>query len=192
MTTRLIDPILHDPLPIEGRFPPLFALLGAHGGSGAGTLARVWAPAVDTNGQWPANPHTTQRVLIVAREHMAGVAAAADLLRAADAGHLPPGVRVHGLVLVAAHPGKPEKSVRRYADTVSELAPHTYRVPWCSAFLSLLPSQLPSWKPSDGIKITKASRDGALASVPSAIAVVGDQICRDLDATRTISDSEEF
>lgn len=176
-----------EPLPVTGAFPPLFALVGAHGGSGAGTLARMWAPAADTHGCWPASSATTQRVFIVAREHMAGIAAAADLLRAAAEGAVPPGVMVCGLITVAAHPGKAHKDVRRYAGTVGELAPHTYQVPWLKALIPMLPRQLPCWQPSDGVKATRSTEAGELASVPTVIAAVGAQICDDLAADRRAS-----
>lgn len=174
-----------EPLPVTGEYPPLFALLGAHGGAGVSTLAAMWSPAADTRQQWPASARTTRRVLVVAREHMTGIAAAADVLRAAHDGLTPPGVSVCGLITVATGPGRPHKDVTRYAGTVAELAPHTYRIPWLKALIPLLHRELPAWKPADGVKVTRSDASGALASVPSVIASVGQQICEDLAADRT-------
>lgn len=177
----------HHPLPQRGKFPPLFALVGAHGGAGVSTLDRLWAPAVDTDRKWPAHQATTQRVFVVAREHMAGIAAAAELLRAADAGRAPEGVRVCGLVTVAAHPGKAHRDVARYRATVGELVPRTYRIPWLSELIPLLHKQLPEWQPADGAKFTRRSDRGELLTVPGAIALVGHNLCADLLADEAAS-----
>ena len=177
------------PLPQVGEFPPLIALLGAHGGAGTSTLERLWAPAVDTHRLWPANPATTQRVFVVAREHMAGIAAAAEMLRAAEARQVPEGVRVCGLITVAAHPGRTHRAVARYTSTVAELAPHTYRIPWLGELIPLLHKQLPQWRPADGAKFTRRSERGELATVPGSVASIGQQICADLVADETASTS---
>ena len=71
--------------------------------------------------------------------------------------------------------------------TVGELAPHTYQVPWLKALIPMLPRQLPSWQPADGVKATRSTEAGELASVPTAIAAVGAQICDDLAADRRTS-----
>lgn len=178
--------MLHDRLPTTGPWPPLFAVMGAHGGAGASALAAMWAPSADTERRWPAHPDTTQRVFVVAREHMSGIAAAAEVLRSAQAPHLiPEGVQVCGLITVAARPGKPHKDVQRYLGTVSELVSHTYRVPWLPILIPLLHRQLPSWQPSDGVGLTKTTEKGELGTVPSSIASIGNQICNDLAAART-------
>lgn len=179
-----------EPLPITGEFPPLFALMGAHGGAGTTTLARMWAPAADSGRCWPTSPLTTRRVFVVAREHMSGIAAAADVLRAALDESAPTGVTVCGLITVAAHPGRPSKDVVRYAGTVSELAPHSYRIPWVKSLIPLLHRQLPTWRPADGVKTTQRTADGVIATVPSPIAAVGHQICEDLAADRAVERSD--
>ena len=121
---------------------------------------------------------------------MSGIAAAADVLRAAHEGTAPLGVQVCGLITVAAEPGRASKDVLRYARTVAELAPHSYRIPWLKALIPLLHRQLPTWRPTDGVKATRASSDGVLASVPSAIAAVGQQICDDLAADHAAAHSD--
>ncbi|GAC62349.1 MULTISPECIES: DUF6668 family protein [Gordonia] len=168
----IVRDVRRTPLPVSRQFPPLFALMGAHGGSGAGTLAAMWAPAADSDGQWPGDPSTTQHVIVVAREHMAGIAAAAEVLRQADAGQAPAGVQVHGLVTVAARPGKTPKDVRRYAATVAELVPAWWQVGWVDELISALPADLPMWTPGDPVQITRRSGTD-LATVPGAIAQTG-------------------
>ncbi|WP_280378215.1 hypothetical protein [Nocardia wallacei] len=114
-------PVRETPLPTTGAHPPLFAILGAHGGAGTSTLARWWAHAADTGLAWPAHPHTTQRVVIAARDCLPGLTAAADRLREWHAGLTPHGVTVLGLVLTAARPGRVPAAVRRYRRTVTDL-----------------------------------------------------------------------
>jgi len=165
--------------------------MGAHGGSGAGTLATMWAPAVDTQGLWPANQSSTQRVIVVAREHMVGIAAAAAVLRQADAGQIPPGVEVHGLVTVAARPGKSPKEVRRFAATIAELVPVWWQIGWVDELLSALPGDLPVWTPGDAVQVTRRSSTG-LATVPSAIAQTGLAIATHFADTRAALTEKEF
>ena len=123
-------PVRNSPLPATGVFPPLFAVLGAHGGAGASTLARWWAHAADTGLAWPASPATTQRVVIVARDCLPGLVAAADRLREWHAGLAPDGVTVVGLVVIAPRPGRVPVAVRRYRSTVAGLAAAVWSVGW--------------------------------------------------------------
>ncbi|MDN2500626.1 hypothetical protein FHY52_28660, partial [Nocardia nova] len=74
-------PVRNSPLPVTGAYPPLFAVLGAHGGAGTSTLARWWAHAADTGPAWPGSRVTTQRVVVAARDCLPGLVAAADRLR---------------------------------------------------------------------------------------------------------------
>ncbi|MBF6176056.1 hypothetical protein [Nocardia blacklockiae] len=114
-------PVRDVPLPTTGAHPPLFAVLGAHGGAGTSTLARWWAHSADTGRAWPAHPRTTQRVVIAARDCLPGLTAAADRLREWHAGLTPDGVTVIGLALTAARPGRVPAAVRRYRRTVADL-----------------------------------------------------------------------
>jgi len=114
-------PVRELPLPTTGPYPPLFAVVGAHGGAGASTLARWWVHAADAGLAWPGSPRTTQRVVIVARDCIPGLTAAADRLREWHAGVAPDGVTVVGLVLIAARPRRVPAAVRRFARTVGEL-----------------------------------------------------------------------
>ncbi|MCK0515831.1 hypothetical protein [Williamsia sp. DF01-3] len=82
-----------DPLPVTGPYPPLFAVMGAHGFAGTTTLAQMWAPAADTGTSWPAHRATTQLVIVAARATIAGIRAAAHVLRAAERGDILTGSR---------------------------------------------------------------------------------------------------
>ncbi|MET8425478.1 hypothetical protein [Nocardia sp. NPDC004860] len=109
------------PLPTTGPYPPLFAVLGAHGGAGTSTLTRWWAHSADTGMAWPASTRTTQRVVIAARDCIPGLTAAADRLREWHGGLAPAGVTVVGLVVSAARPGRVPAAVRRYRRIVEDL-----------------------------------------------------------------------
>lgn len=142
-------PVRESPLPTTGPHPPLFAVLGAHGGAGTSTLAQWWAPAADTGLAWPGDPRTTQRVVIAARLCLSGLTAAADRLREWHAGLAPDGVTVLALVLTAARPGATPAAVRRYAVTVTDLVPRVYRIDWHDELLVRELDELAHFTPYD-------------------------------------------
>lgn len=137
------------PLSTTGAHPPLFAVLGAHGGAGASTLARWWAPAADTGRAWPGSPRTTQQVVIAARLCMPGLTAAAERLREWHAGLAPDGVEVIGVILTAARPGKPPATVRRYRAVVADLADHVYDIGWHDELVTRELIELAEYTPFD-------------------------------------------
>ncbi|TQM32674.1 hypothetical protein [Nocardia bhagyanarayanae] len=142
-------PLRDEPLPITGPFPPLWAVLGAHGGAGTTTLARWWAPAADSGLAWPASPRTTQQVIIAARVCMSGLAAAADRLREWHAGLAPDGVEVIGLVLTPTRPGAVPAPVRRYRSIVTDLIEDVYDIAWHDQLLTLESGDLAQFTPGD-------------------------------------------
>ncbi len=165
-----------EPLPVTGPYPPLFAVMGAHGFAGTTTVSQMWAPAADTGLRWPAHPGTTQLVLVCARASLAGLRHAAAVLRAAD--QAPPGVAVCGLILIPARPGRTPKEIARYAGTVAELVPHRYDLDWIEPLMCQAdPHRLPQWSPADP---PPAKKTGWPQVVPTHIATVGQQICTDL------------
>lgn len=166
-----------EPLPVTGAFPPLFAVMGAHGFAGTSTVARMWAPAADSGRSWPAHTGTTQLVLVCARASMSGLRHAAAVLRATD--HIPPGVVVCGLILIAARPKPPPKEIARYAGTVAELVPHRYDLGWIEPLMCHDDrAKLPQWSPGE----PPAKKAIWPQVVPRQIAAVGQQICEDLRA----------
>ncbi|WP_435592129.1 DUF6668 family protein [Nocardia sp. bgisy118] len=177
-------PVREEPLPTTGAHPPLFAVLGAHGGAGTSTLARWWAPAADTGLAWPASPATTQRVLVAARLCMPGLTAAAERLREWHAGLAPDGVTVLGLVLSAARPGKVPAAVRRYRGVVAELAETVYEIGWHDELVVRELGELAQYIPFDP---PPRRRRHALLSeaVPADVHTAGTQIITHLVANRT-------
>ncbi len=175
-------PVRTEPLPTTGAHPPLWAVLGAHGGAGASTLARWWAPAADTGLAWPASPATTQLVLVAARLCMPGLTAAADRLREWHAGLAAPGVEVIGLVLTAARPGGVPAVVRRYRSVVTELVDAVYEIGWHDELLATELTDLAEFAPFDP---PPPRRAGLRVAVPVDVYRVGSQILTGLAATRT-------
>ncbi|MEV5835371.1 hypothetical protein [Nocardia sp. NPDC052112] len=186
-------PIRSAPLPVTGPHPPLFAVLGAHGGAGTSTLARWWAPAADTGLAWPASNRTTQRVVIAARLCMPGLTAAADRLREWHADLAPDGVTVIGLVLTPARPGRVPASVRRYRGVVAELVEHVYSIGWHDELISCELSELAQYLPFNPPPRRRAH---IAAAVPTDVHRAGTEILtrlaeqRKTTGARPDSDSE--
>ncbi|WP_107657536.1 P-loop NTPase family protein [Nocardia suismassiliense] len=146
-TPERMAPVREAPLPTTAEHPPLFAVLGAHGGAGASTLARWWAPAADTGLAWPGSPRTTQRVVVAARLCMPGLTAAAERLREWHAGYAPDGVTVIGLALTAARPGSVPAEVRRFRSVVSGLVDEVYEIGWHDELVVLDLADLAQYSP---------------------------------------------
>ncbi|MFF0528710.1 hypothetical protein ACFYT3_09985 [Nocardia amikacinitolerans] len=185
--------VREQPLPTTGPHPPLFAVLGAHGGAGASTLARWWAPAADTGLAWPASPATTQRVLVAARLCIPGLTAAAERLREYRAGLAPTGVTVIGLVLTAARPGKVPAAVRRYRGVVAELVDAVYDIGWHDELIVRELTELAQHIPFD--PPPRRRRTALTQLVPADVHAAGAHIITRLAATHKTSaaqpDSEQ-
>ncbi|WP_084501249.1 hypothetical protein [Nocardia xishanensis] len=177
-------PVREQPLSTTGAYPPLFAVLGAHGGAGASTLARWWAPAADTGLAWPASPATTQRVLVAARLCMPGLTAAAERLREWHAGLAPDGVTIIGLALSAARPGKVPTAVRRYRGVVAELVGTVYEIGWHDELVVREIAELAQYTPFDPAP-RRRRRPRLTEAVPADVHTAGTQIITHLAATRT-------
>ncbi|MEU7765060.1 hypothetical protein AB0B25_08050 [Nocardia sp. NPDC049190] len=161
------------PLPTTGAHPPLFAVLGAHGGAGTSTLARWWAPAADSGLAWPGSPLTTQQVIVAARLCMSGLAAAADRLREWHAGLAPDGVTVIGLVLTESRPGRVPAMVRRYRAVVAELVDHIYDIGWHDELVVCELAELAEYVPFDP---APRRRSRLCEAVPADVHRAGTQI----------------
>ncbi|WP_157120968.1 hypothetical protein [Nocardia miyunensis] len=181
-------PVRRTPYPVTGAHPPLFAVVAAHGGAGATTLARWWAHAADSGRAWPASGETTQRVVIAARTCMPGLAAAADRLREWRAGLTPEGVTVEALVLTPMRSGHVPAPVRRYRDTITGLLDHdtVFTLGWHDELISVEPSELAVYTPSDPPpRRHRWHRAPALtASVPPEVYRVGAAITALIAASR--------
>ncbi|NKY87569.1 hypothetical protein [Nocardia veterana] len=177
-------PVRNSALPVTGPYPPLFAVLGAHGGAGTSTLARWWAHAADTGLAWPANTVTTQRVVVAARDCLPGLVAAADRLREWHAGLTPPAVIVVGLVLVPPRPGRIPQAVRRYRSTVAELVGDAvWPVQWHDELLTHELDELATYAPNDPPPPRRAHLSVA---VPADVYRAGAAITARIAATRPV------
>ncbi|MEU4653152.1 DUF6668 family protein [Streptomyces sp. NPDC023723] len=105
--------------------------VGSHGGAGVTTLAEVYG-GQDCGRNWPG-PADPPSVLLVARTHAAGLAAAVRALDAVRHGETPPGLDLAAVVLVADAPGRlPRPLVQRVR--LLESAVGVHHVPWVPAW----------------------------------------------------------
>jgi hypothetical protein len=106
--------------------------VGAHGGAGESTLARLLAGSRAGGHAWPlAAPDTRATrppVVLVARTHASGLRAAQAAATEWAAGLVP--VRLLGLVLIADAPGRPPRPLRELAQLVAGGVPAVWRLPW--------------------------------------------------------------
>ncbi|KZM74519.1 hypothetical protein [Nocardia terpenica] len=168
-------PIWDRPVPGAGR-APLVWLLGVHGGAGASTLAHVLAPAADSHRRWPGVfERESPFVVLVARETIAGLTRAHDLLRQYHAG-LAGRSRVLGLITVAARPGRIPVEIRRYRDVVGSLAGQVWQVPWYEEWTLVEPDQLPVWSPGDPPPQQKKRKLDPLREIPHDVDELGSGI----------------
>lgn len=106
---------------------PRLWVIGAHGGAGESTLARVLTGAAPTAHRWPSA--TTTPVLLVARSSMTGLTAArrATIQWASGAAGT---LRLLGLVVIADAPGRLPQPLTHFADLIGGGVPRIWRWPW--------------------------------------------------------------
>ncbi|WP_425464623.1 hypothetical protein [Nocardia yunnanensis] len=165
-------PIWDRPVPGGGR-APLVWLLGVHGGAGATTLAHVLAPAADSYRRWPGGfERESPFVVLVARETIAGLTRAHDLLRQHHAG-LAGSSEVLGLITVAARPGRIPAEIRRYRDVVGSLAGQVWQLPWHEEWTLVEADQLPTWSPGDPIPPQRKRKPDPLEEITADVRELG-------------------
>jgi hypothetical protein len=122
------EPDMADRLPIAA-LPgdPRLWVLGAHGGAGESTLARVLTGAAPTGHRWPAT--TTTPVLLVARSSMTGLTAARRAATQWASGAAGP-LTLLGLVVIADAPGRTPRPLAHLTDLVGGGVPRIWRWPW--------------------------------------------------------------
>ncbi|MFE2331460.1 DUF6668 family protein [Streptomyces coelicoflavus] len=108
-----------------------FSWVGAHGGAGVSTLAAVYG-GQDCGRAWPG-PADPASVLLVARTHAAGLAAAARTVEDFRRGRTPAGLGLHAVVLVADAPGRLPRPLARSVGLL-ESAVEVHRVPWVTGW----------------------------------------------------------
>lgn len=107
--------------------------LSAHGGAGATTLAALDERGSDAHGVWPIHSGG-QNVVVVARETVPGLAAAAVAATQWRAGGVQ-GVKVIALVTVPAQPGRMSGEIARQMQITAGVFPRHYRTEWHPPFM---------------------------------------------------------
>lgn len=180
-----------EPLPTTGAYPPLVAIVGAHGGAGTSTVARWWAPAADCGQSWPGSPETTQLVVVAARLCLPGLIACAERLREWHVGTAPDGVDIVGVVLTAARPGRIPAPVRRYRAVIEDLTGVVWEIGWHDELVERELSELAVFTPSDP---EPPRRSRLSAAVPADVHRAGseliDVVARALKGPTRTQDSE--
>ncbi|GAB2785891.1 hypothetical protein GCM10027091_18770 [Streptomyces daliensis] len=123
-------PVADTPSPHRGQ--PV-AWVNAHGGGGAGTLARVLGGA-DLGQRWPEPARGEPGgVLLVARTHAGGMRAASQKLNELRLEDHPAGVHLLAVVLVADAPGRLPRPLGQRVRVLRSAA-KVHRVPWIPAW----------------------------------------------------------
>lgn len=120
-------------------------LVGAHGGSGARSVAAVLPGAQYAGRDWPDGQH---RAVLVCRSTHRGLAATQALAREYRDGLAPTGVRLLGVIVVADCPGRLPAPLRRMSKLMSGAVPILGEVPWIPAWRLGPPQpadELPGW-----------------------------------------------
>lgn len=174
--------VASSPLAPSRERSPLVWLVGAHGGAGTSTLARVLGPFGDAGQTWPAEDEQRWCV-VVARSTRSGVEAAHDTVlqaRAGQVGHC----CVWGVILVEDAPGKTPKSIEQRISVLEKIVPTIWRVPYIGEWRESLLDSLPEWSPLDEPQepestlrvIRKRRKVSALEQVPQSVRHIGEEL----------------
>lgn len=106
-------------------------LVGAHGGAGVSTLAKLGDRFADANKRWPQGPNAN--CVVVARTSAHGLLAARSVLSQWAAGGAG-SARLIGLILIDDAPGRLPRPLRDLARVVAGGAPQTWRIAWNQAW----------------------------------------------------------
>ncbi|HXL88818.1 MAG TPA: DUF6668 family protein [Streptosporangiaceae bacterium] len=124
---------------------PVF-VVGAHGGAGTSTVARL-LNGLDSGCIWPGPPDGIRvNVVLTARTNAAGLMAASRTLAGYCAHGYPQSAHLAGFVLVADAPGRLPKELNRRI-TVLASATRVYRLPWVHEWRlsEVAPDPLAAW-----------------------------------------------
>jgi hypothetical protein len=108
-----------------------FSWVGTHGGAGVSTLVAVYG-GHDCGRRWPG-PADPPSVLLVARTHAAGLAAAARAVEDFRHRRTPAGLDLDSVVLVADAPGRLPRPLAQRVKLLQS-AVDVHRVPWVPAW----------------------------------------------------------
>ena len=183
--TMKVDTQVREALPLaehrlhaRGGRPPVAGLVGAHGGSGASTLAQVFAPLGDADKQWPT--HDEHPMCVVAcRSTRTGLDAAQSAVLQAQSGHAGK-CTVLGVVIVADAPGKTPKALKQ-RETVLEELTTIWRVPYVAGLRTADLYDLAVWEPSKSAeegsrRRTRSKKQTVTEQVPESLAAIGRSI----------------
>lgn len=108
---------------------PLLWIVGAHGGAGASTWARILNVG-DAGASWPqhVNPTRALSIVVCCRSTAAGLRAAQDVAIEWASGALPG--QLVGLVVGADAPGRMPRELREFREVASGAYPRSVFVPW--------------------------------------------------------------
>ncbi|WP_432134287.1 DUF6668 family protein [Streptomyces sp. bgisy154] len=121
----------YDPPAARVPGPRRCSWVAVHGGAGATTLAAVYG-GHDCGRDWPG-PDVPASVLLVARTHAGGLAAAARAVDAFRHGEAPHGLGLDAVVLVADAPGRLPRPLAVRMRCLEEVVA-VHRVPWVPAW----------------------------------------------------------
>lgn len=140
------------------------SVLGAHGGAGTTTIARLLG-ASDRGLCWPeVGDGHPPRALVAARTHASGLLAAQRLVAAWRAGRCATGTYLVGVVLVPDVPGiVPVQISRQISDLVSIIP--AYRMPWLPNMR--LSGSVPEDSGQLGQSLRRFAEEAAVTTTPS-------------------------
>lgn len=106
--------------------------LGVHGGAGVSTLTEFVPGGLDAFRWWPAPllHEGPGAVILVCRTHAAGLTRARDAVRQWQAGEVPEGLLLGGLVAIADAPGKLPRPQAEMLRLIAGAVPRSWTVPW--------------------------------------------------------------
>jgi hypothetical protein len=108
---------------------PLLWIVGAHGGAGTSTWARILGVG-DAGASWPqhVNPTRLLSIVVCCRSTAAGLRAAQDVGIEWASGALPG--QLVGLIVGADAPGRMPRELRELREVTNGAYPHSIFVPW--------------------------------------------------------------
>ena len=123
------------PLGSSPQAPPLW-WVGCHGGAGTSTLAAVTGLGADGERVWPNPVGHEVPVVLVCRLSAAGTWAATGAVEQWYRRYVPPGIRLLGLVAVAASAKRAPNLANERLELIAGWLPKIWRVGWVETFLA--------------------------------------------------------
>jgi hypothetical protein len=154
-------------LHVAHKKPPEIAVVGAHGGAGTSTVARL-LNATDAGRIWPDSDEQdgTIHVILTARTNAVGLMGASQALAAYFAGGHPEGPCLAGFVLVPDTPGRLPKDLNRRIAILAS-ATMVYRLPWVRSWrlCEITPDQATAERLTPGL--LRFAEQAVQAAVPA-------------------------